>query len=514
MGERVQIRKDEKGIQTLLVDGKPYLLLGGELHNSSASSLSYMEEEVWPYIRELGLNTILLPITWEGIEPKEDKFDFQILEGLLEQARREGVKLILLWFGLWKNGESTYVPVWVKKDTKRFFRAAYSEGKPSQTISPLCQAAVNADAKAFSHFMAKLKELDQSEHTVLMVQVENEIGFLGADRDYSSFANQSYEILIPERVTEEYKKEGSWGQAFGEDAPEMFMAYHYAEAVEVIARAGKEIYDLPLYVNAWLNQFPDRPGNYPSGGPITRNMQMWKCVAGHIDVFAPDIYLSDFAGVCEEYVQMENPLLIPEARRDPVTASNAFYAFGQHFALGFSPFGIEDFLKPSVEVPDERLLSELNIDAAAFTCIQTGNYLKETYRVLKELEPLYYECRGTSRLMAFMKKSEHERGCILPLATCDLELTYCPKGIQKPGCAGIVIEKVDGEFWIAGCNVEIRLIPKKGRADCITLAVLEEGGFVDGEWKAGRVLNGDERALSKLGAYAEIKHFIYCTSDH
>lgn len=274
-------------------------------------------------------------MAWETIEPEEGMFTFENPSGLIDQAREHGMRLVILWFGLWKNGESTYVPEWVKADTKRFIRACYPGGVPSETISPLCQEAVEADKRAFTKFMEFLKEKDEETQTVLAVQVENEIGFLGSDRDYSPLAETVYQKPVPEALA---AGDVSWEALYGEDAPEMFMAWHYASAVETIASAGKQVYPLPMYVNAWLNQFPDRAGNYPSGGPIARNVPVWKKAALHIDAFAPDIYLSDFDRVCEEYARQGGPLLIPEARRDAVTASNVFPAFATHHSLGFSPF--------------------------------------------------------------------------------------------------------------------------------------------------------------------------------
>lgn len=254
------LKKDDRGIMTLYVEEKPYMMLAGEIHNSSSSSLGYMKEKVWPELRGLHLNTLFVPVAWETVEPEEGSFDFSIPEGLLEQAREEKIRLVFLWFGLWKNGESTYVPEWVKKDTRRFVRACYPGGLLSDTITPLCLSAVQADQKAFRKFLNFLKEKDSEQRTVLMVQVENEIGFLGGDRDYSDLAEHEFRKPAPQALTKslglEENEEITWEQLYKDRAPEMFMAWHYACAVEMIASAGKEEYPLPMYVNAWLNQFP------------------------------------------------------------------------------------------------------------------------------------------------------------------------------------------------------------------------------------------------------------------
>ena len=182
-----QIKKDKNGRATWLVDGKPYIALAGELHNSSASSLRYMDEQVWPALRPLHLNTVILPVAWESVEPEEGKFDFSLPDGLIAAAKREQVRLVLLWFGLWKNGLSSYIPGWAKKASSgtnaRFFRARDALGRPLDCISPFCSDAVAADAAAFRALMLHLAEADP-DRTVIAVQVENEIGILGADRDF------------------------------------------------------------------------------------------------------------------------------------------------------------------------------------------------------------------------------------------------------------------------------------------------------------------------------------------
>lgn len=504
------IEKNKYGIPALYVKEKPFLMLAGELHNSASSNLTFMEQEVWPYVRPLGLNTIILPVAWESIEPTEGKFDFSLVEGLLQQARREDVKLVLLWFGLWKNGESFYVPSWVKEDYKRFFRSRYANGHPSDTISPLCEAAVEADKKAFVRLMEYLKECDSKEQTVVMVQVENEIGFLKAERDYSEAAESAFSKEVPAEIAELYQGNGNWTDALGENAPEYFMAWHYAKAVQIIADAGKKIYPLPMYVNAWLEQHPDRPGMYPSGGPVAKLIPLWKVAAPSLDLIAPDIYLPDFKGVCEEYTVCENPLFIPEARRDPVTASNAFYAFGGVNALCFSPFAVEDFLRNDLKPMDPALLASLNISMRGFNCEGTGPYFQKSCEVLNGILPLITDRRGSDKMCGFIKANPYETGCIVLMDGYDIQLDYTSgENEKKTGSAGIIFKEENG-FYISGCNVKFKVLPKKGSNTFVTTVRLEEGVFEKGIWKAGRVLNGDELNMNSLGEFAETKYVKIC----
>src|SRR5215475_11637131 len=89
------------GRYSLLVDGKPYLVLGGQIHNSSAwpSELP----QVWKSIAALHANTIEAPIYWEQFEPEPGKFDFSNLDALVQGARAHDLRMVVLWFGTWKN---------------------------------------------------------------------------------------------------------------------------------------------------------------------------------------------------------------------------------------------------------------------------------------------------------------------------------------------------------------------------------------------------------------------------
>lgn len=504
------IKKDPNGIPTLYINESPHLMLGGELHNSSSSSLEYMEKEVWPYLRQFSMNTVLLPIAWENVEEVRGNFDFTLLRGIIKQARREKKKIVLLWFGLWKNGESFYVPAWMKEDYKKFFRSCYVTGAPSDTISPFCEAAVDADKNAFCQLMKYLYEFDRDEQTVIMVQVENEIGFLGAERDFSTQAECKFYEQIPSVmesfIDEKNRKNINWESAFGEDASEMFMAHYYAKAVEKIAAAGKHIYPLPMYANAWLKQHPERPGIYPSGGPVSSMLPIWKAVAPSLDFIAPDIYVPDFKRICEEYTRYDNALFIPEARRDPVTASNVFWAIGGGNALGFSPFAIEDFMREECVIADETQLNALNIESAAFNCNGTGPFLKRSYEILSGILPQVLERRGTNRIKAFIQSNPNERGTIIPMENYDIRLDYTN---GKSGSAGLILEEKNG-FFISGSNAKFQILPKTGSRQFLTVVRMEEGIFQDGVWKKGRILNGDELHDQKLGDMAETKYIRIC----
>jgi len=301
---------ERKGPATqLIVDGKPFLMLGGELHNPSASSLEYMQP-IWPRLAKLNLNTVLATVSWELLEPEEGRFDYAPVDGLVREARRNNLKLVFLWFGSWKNGVSTYVPEWVKADLRRFQRARDAQGRALDVISTFSADARQADGRAFAAVMRHIQEIDSRDHTVLMIQVENEVGLLGTARDHSpaaeaawanpvpaeliSYLEKNRAGLIPELASvwaaAGFKTSGTWPEVFGTGprADEVFTAWQYARYIGGIAREGKTLYPLPMYVNAWLVQFDRQtPGQYPSGGPVSRMMDVWRAGAPAIDLFAP-----------------------------------------------------------------------------------------------------------------------------------------------------------------------------------------------------------------------------------
>lgn len=470
--------KSFKGYPTLFVDGEPFVILGGEVHNSSASHGGYMDETVWPNLRGLGMNTVVAPVYWECLEPEEGAFDFSLVDSLLMQARREGMKLVLLWFGLWKNAESMYVPGWMKRDKDTYYMSRRYNGEPLKAISPFCQAAVEKDKNAFCRLMAHLKEKDSREHTVIMIQVENEIGLLGSERDYCQAAEE----------------------LFAGQEPEAFMAWGFARAVEEIASAGKAVYPLPMYVNAWLEQFPWRAGTYPSGGPVMKMADVWKKTAPSIFTQAPDIYVPYVPQVLEEYSRADNPLFVPEVRKDAVTAAYALYAVFGCNAIGFSPFGIEELrMDPdSIDKPPMEVMIALNIDPSAFEIQGSAEYLAAVYDMINRLLPCYYQYRGSAAMQAYIRKDVHELGTVLSFQNYDVQINYSRKGQCQPEPAGVVFQLGADEFLIAGMMSSVQILPKLGSNEQVEKVRLEEGTMENGVWKKKRILNGDEQMMLTL----------------
>ncbi len=339
----------------LLVHGKPFLIRGGELGNSSAGT-SAQADAILPDLARMHLNAVLMPVAWEQIEPKEGAFQFTILDHWIDVARQQNLHLVLLWFGSWKNAFSEYAPAWVKSDTKRFPRAQSTHGEPLEILSTFGPDTMARDSRAFAALMSHVRDKDQEQQTVLMVQVENEIGYLGPERDRSPEANRQFNGPVPPALLEKLAaphaglppelsaqfdpKAATWREVFGAAANEVFMAWRYATFIEAVAQAGKKQYPLPLYLNAQLPSLLERPGEYPSGGPHPYYLDVYRALAPHIDFYSPDIYWPEFEYWVKRYQIRGNALFIPEARLDSAPF-NALYAFGAARAFGFCPFAIE-----------------------------------------------------------------------------------------------------------------------------------------------------------------------------
>lgn len=503
----------------LIVDSKPFIMLAGEIHNSSSSSLKYMDP-IWGRLVALNCNTAVVPVYWELIEPEEGKFDFALVNGLIVKAREHGLRLVLLWFATWKNGMSTYAPAWVKTRPDRFPRARYRDGANSMAISCLSDEACRADSRAFSALMGYIRGMDGEVGTVIAVQVENEVGLLGAERDFGPEAETAFMRDIPPELSgylaghagellpevgEPWagagrRTAGNWKEVFGEAAEEVFMAWNYAIYVDRVAAAGKSQYPLPMYVNAWIVQHEgEKPGEYPSGGPVSRMFNIWKCAVENIDLLAPDIYLENFAEICASYSRCGNQLFIPEARRDETAAANVFYAIGQHGALCFSSFGIE-----SVGLQSEPEIAGAVPAGAVGMVSASGDMLAKSYRLLDGMMPVLLKYRGTGKMAGVLQDKEDCQEIRLGgnILRIKFKQPLC-KGLTP--AAGLFIAVSDDEYIVAGHNFSVEFLPLPGQPGHVDYLYIEEGSYVGGGWVAGRRLNGDEYAV-RLGTEPSVIH--------
>jgi beta-galactosidase GanA len=484
----------------LLVDGNPFLILGGQAGNSSASNLEDVEV-VYHALDAVHANTAEIPLSWNLLEREPGRFDFQLVDGAIEGARRHHLKLVFLWFGTAKNATLSYVPDWIKVDRATYFRARDARGEEMDAISPFCEAALKLDQRAFAAVTHHIREFDQHDHTVILMQVENETGLIHTDRDYSATGKLAFQALVPsellgyleqhrEALTPAlrsawkqagYRKSGTWTEMFGDLAPEVFSAWSVSRYVDRVAEAGKAEYAIPYYVNvALMNTGSARAGDWPSGGPTYHVIDIWKAVAKHIDILAPDIYRVDFPQMAAIYNRPDNVLFVPETGFAPYYAPYVFTTLAEN-GIGFSPFGID-----------------LGFKDGALTA--PASALEENFRVLRPLLPIIARNRYRGTLSPIVLDMYRHEALAIPLgdsltAVVHFDETFvADTGSHRAG--GIIIKIASDRFIVAGEGFHIEFAELKGIPRNSEYLSVEEGTFDGEQWVTKRVLNGDEESTT------------------
>jgi hypothetical protein len=483
--------EQKDGRYALLVDGHPFLILGGQIHNSSAwpSELP----QVWKSLEALHANTIEAPVYWEQFEPREGQFDYANVDSLVEGARAHHLHMVLLWFGTWKNGNMHYVPAWVKNDPQRFAHVIRPDGEPIDVLSANSRNNLEADKTAFVALMRHLKQIDGDAHTVLLVQVENESGNIGSVRDNSREANREFAGQVPaDLLAAAHRQPGTWTQVFGSDADEIFQAYSQAKYINEIAAAGKREFDIPYYINVWLDypaaELPQRqidtPGiAYPSGGAVGKMIWLWRAMAPSIDILGPDIY-ADYSPFYREmiatYHRPDNPLWIPETGRNDSFAKFFFYALGSD-AIGFSPFGVDQTgwnilgdmpwtaqaRNFAIIEPMDREIAQLEFDGKLKTAVE------EPGQATQELD--FGDWQAT-----------------VSFGFPQVDGRPAP-GTKDAHGAALVARLGPNEFLVTGVDASVIFhLPGKLPWMRSLIVTAEQGTYDNGVWKPIRLLNGDE----------------------
>jgi hypothetical protein len=498
------------GATQLIIKGKPFLVLGGELHNSSTSGAGYMRP-IWSQMKKKNLNTVIAPVYWELLEPMEGQFDFTLVDSMLAGARRQDLHLVILWFASWKNGYSMYVPSWVKNDSDKYKRAKDKDGKSLQHLSAFGEATAQADARAFKSLMKHIREVDGKQQTIIMAQIENEVGLFGTPRDFTDEANKAYNGQVPGDLTQYlithkgslqpemdsvwklsgYRNSGTWEEVFGKSSEdrknwqslsylteELFTVYHYAKYMGKVAASGKKEYSIPMYVNAWIKQpMFGSPGRYPAGGPIPHTLDIWRAAAPAIDMIEPDIYVPDLSYTVQQYHREGNPLFIPEIRPGIRSANEIFWILGQHDAIGVAPFAIDES-KPE------------------------DDPITKTYAALNQVKDLILQHQGKTSMKGIFMDSTNTRqefdlgdyhvkaqlgsGSFAELAGFNI-------GQKKTNIAGgILINIGKDEFVAVGKDFNLTFTPKQDDGKILDVEYFDEGTFINGKWVTTRRLNGDE----------------------
>ncbi len=519
------MNSDVKRIFT--VDGKPFFPLGGQACNSSGYNEAEAET-AFRAVKSIGGNTLEIPIYWDQVEPQEGAFDFASVDALLDGARRHGLKLVLLWFGAWKNGDMDYAPAWVKTDPARFHRVLSPTGKDCWVLSSHCPANFEADRRAFAALCAHLRRTDAAGRTVIAIQIENEPGILGSDRDYGPDGQADFARAAPADLVGKMeaagkgiaydlwqaagrKAAGSWPELFGPAAGELMTAWSIASYIDRLAEAGKAIYAVPMYINVWLGEGGWKlPGEtYPSGGAVGRVLDIYKWYTPHVDLIAPDIYVGDSRGyeaICALYAREDNPLFVPESGPGGSNAWNMFRALADYNAIGYAFFAVE-----RVIAADDSVKSDLRFLADSFRCATAAI-------------PLLLRYQGTGRLYAIVQEENlaaqrlELEGWLGVVVFGDGPRDGWPKDWRhqpptQPGRMndargrGLVVQAGRDEFYLVGGGFRLILRPSLPPEQALDATVardhlllrqahyvsVDEGHFgATGEFVVDRRRNGDE----------------------
>jgi hypothetical protein len=481
------VKKD--GRFALFVDDAPFLMLGAQTHNSSAWPA--MLEKVWPAMEYLNVNTVETPVYWEQFEPRPGQFDYAVIDALLAGARQHRLRLVLLWFGTWKNGSQHYMPEWMKLAPDRYPHILDKNGRAADSPSPYATASLDADKKAFAAFMRHLKAADP-QRTVIMVQVENEPGTWDSLRDYSPAAQKLFEAPVPPEILSAMQVKSAsaspnWQEAFGPEAEVCFHAWSVAKYVGQVAGAGKAVYPLPLYANAALRDplKPGAPGTYESGGPTDNVLPIWKVAAPALDVLAPDIYMNDpvaYLKVLHLYRRDDNALFVPETGGPANNARLFFAALGLQ-AIGYSPFGM-DYTRPRSAADAARPREEFLTPWAM------------NYRLIGPMQREIARLNFEGKLQAVAE----EQGKIaetLSFGPWNAVVSYGATrnnravGNAEPTGRVLVAQLKDDQFLVTGffCRVDFR---PAGAGQHRQFLRVEEGSYENGVFKFLRIWNGDE----------------------
>jgi beta-galactosidase GanA len=484
------------GHHAFIVDGAPFLMLGAQVNNSSNYPAAL--DQVWPTLDRIHANTVEVPIAWQQVEPVEGRFDFSFLQVLLDQARAHDKRVVLLWFGTWKNTSYAYTPDWVKLNPGRFPRMKTRDGKDHGVLSAHGEQTLAADTRAFVKVMEYLRDHD-AQNTVILVQPQNETGSYRNPRDFGATGNRLFAQTIPPALARATRKSGTWSQAFGAQADRAFNTWYVASYVNALAAAGKKVKALPMYVNASLagpSNVPD-PDGVASGGPQQDVLDIWKAAAPAIDFAAPDIYdrkSDDVVQYLEKYARPDNALMVPEIGNAREFARFFYPTIGRG-GIGFAPFGMDDTGFFNYPLGAAALDAD-TLAAFALPYRAVGSIMRDWARIAAT-RPTW----GAAKPDDGAEVATTLGGWKVTASWGEWQFGFKNwtwlKSDPAPWAAlpigGVAVAQMsDTEFLLVGDHVRVRFDPAAGTPVGGIVLRVEEGTFRDGRWVTSRVWNGDQ----------------------
>ncbi len=549
--------------QCFTVQGKPFFSVGAQLHNSTGYALGaaggekYAEDRELAFrgVKALGANTVAVPVCWDAFEPEEGAFDYGYVRRIIDRIREQELRGILLWFGTWKNGQMEYTPSWVKLDKKRFPRCLCKDGSVTTVLSPFYEENREQDKRAFCKLVEFVKQYDEAAGTVIAIQVENEPGMYAASiRDFSEKGTEAFLGEVPEAVIaaaredqggvrEAWEKngcreKGSWETVFGKFGAELCIAHGIATYIDEIAWAGKQIYDIFMYVNVW----GDRNGehgwslaglDYPSGGAVTKVLPIWRAVCRALDCISPDIYDIHPEAIRKTqsiYGGQGWPLYVPESGLTKINATMMFEAVGNQGAIGYHIFGVESALEQNGELTEG------------------GKAIQKSFTMLTNAKTLLERYRGSGRIYALTQQLGQDASrlqigdwvCRVSYAGAAPEfcgwvamdcrhredvvhINRVPVSLEEETARGLLFQVSEQEYYLVGHKVRlywqkmtvsdgsipVNLLTFQHQAHNTELIRIEEGHFEKEEFVVDRLRSGDE---ARHGIWAQydcgVVHFV------
>lgn len=509
----------------LVVDGAPLILRCGELNNSTASSIAYMEQQrTFDRLKALNLNSVIATASWEIVEPAEGQYRFDEVDYVIREARARGMKVVFIWFGAFKNPFMTYAPSWVKQNPGKYPRAVNAEGKDLELPSVFSEAVMKADARAYTALLGHIREVDR-DRTVVMMQIENEPGLRGAARDFSKLAEKAWKGQVPVQLTDYLKANhaslqpdireawesnglrtrGNWEEVFGKSLTEkddsdpilhqtehFFTAYHYARYLDFMAKEGKKVYPLPVFTNASVFGIRSRGVSLGNGCSIPEFFDLYRAGAPNLDILTPNSYMQQLDQICEAFSWRDNPILIPESS---VSGARGLYAVGEWDAIAFSPFGIDSWAAGILDRPStqQRLFSD------SYALLEAADHLIREHLGKDTMRGTYlYNGHDADSLaigdyvVRFGRGRSFDIGALMAPAGGGIRPRE-PREERFEGAA-ILIQTARDEFYLMGYGVNAAFSLKEGiKHSFCGYDRIDEGSFEKGAFVPGRLLNGDER---------------------